>query len=140
VAWDLSSPGFTPLLAGQHQQFSIGGQHFPERVLELVAGLDLLAHMLDPLARDAFDAPLAARHEGEGPGGVAFTFRAVASGLATTGSTEGERAGQQISRESEAPQEVELALPPVGGEGASGVRDHLVAIMLQDKQECKRMF
>jgi hypothetical protein len=28
----------------------------------------------------------------------------------------------------------------VGGEGASGVRDHLVAIMLQDKQECKRMF
>jgi hypothetical protein len=140
VAWALSPAGFTPLLPRQHQQFGVGGQHFSERVLELVTGLDTPAYFLDPLFRDAFHTSLAAGHERQGPGRMALPLGTVTGRFATPSGTEGQGTRQQILGEGKTPQESELPLPPTRGKGAFGVAGHLEAIMLQEQQKNKRMF
>ena len=66
----------------------MGGQHFPDGVLELLPRLDPAPDVLHPIFGDVLHALLPFDHEGEQPDGVAVTLGAEASGLAATQVTE----------------------------------------------------
>ena len=72
------------LLTPQCQELSIGGEDLRHRLPELPSGLDALPDGLNPFIGDTFDPFLALNHEGERPHRMAFTARAMTSGLATT--------------------------------------------------------
>jgi len=124
-------------LAPEHEQLGVGGVNFPEGVLKLVPGLDAPLDLLDPPGGDALDPLLAAAHEGKEPDGVAWLLSAVASGLAAAPVGERKGARQEILREVESADELELALAEAGGPGASGLRLHLYGAIHTDNQECE---
>ncbi len=108
------------LLAPEHEQLGVGGEHRAQRLLGLAAGLDAPLHFLDPLGRVTFDAVFAPGHEGRKPEGVALALSAVAGGFAAAAVGEGQRAGQQILGQVEAADESELVLAEACGLGTKG--------------------
>jgi hypothetical protein len=128
------------LLAPEHEQLGVGGENFPEGVLKLAPGLDAPLDLLDPRGGDALDPLLAVAHEGKEPDGVAWFLSAVASGLAAAPVGERKGARQEILREVEPADELELALAEAGGLGASGFGLHLYGIIHSENQECKHLF
>jgi hypothetical protein len=117
------------LFAPQHQQLSIGGEDLAHSVLKLAAGVDTPPDIVHPLVGNPFDATLTLRHEGEKPDGMTFTRRTMASWLAATAVSEGQRAGQQILGQGELAEASELALTEAGGFWAFRSDIHLNAIM-----------
>jgi len=114
------------LLASQHQQLGVGGQHFPRRVLEFAPGFHAAADVLDPVLGDVLDMLLSPHHEGERPDGMAWALGAVAGGLAAAEMRQGERAGKQIMRKMETTHEFKLTLPESRGPSTSGFDFHLM--------------
>ena len=100
-------------------QYQICGARGPVRHVQAVPacaapqyGRPLTGMSVGPLLGDACDAVFAGRHKGQRPSDVAGVLRigAMAGGPATAGMGWGEGAGQQVVRDGEAAQELELAL------------------------------
>jgi len=108
------SPWLALLLAGQHQQLGVGGEHLPHRLLEFAPSFHATTDILDPILGDVLDMLPATHHEGQGPDGMAGAVGTVAVGLAAAEMGKGERAGKQILGKMEPPHEFRLALPESG--------------------------
>ncbi|HUJ81051.1 MAG TPA: hypothetical protein VLW83_04165 [Candidatus Acidoferrales bacterium] len=124
-------------MARQNEQFGVGGEDLPHRILKLMTGLYASPHLVDPFFGETFDAALAVRHKGESPSLMAWALGAVTRGLPATGTADGEGTREHIGGHGDAAEQIELALPPAGGLGAFGVSNHLVVIILQELLKIK---
>jgi hypothetical protein len=132
---------FLALLAGQDQQFGVGRQHFAHDILKFASGGDLPLHLIHPIPGDALDMSLAFHHEGERPSLMTLLVSAMAAGIPAARVTAGEGSGQQIGRDGETAQELELALAEAGGLRASRFFFfHIVVMMLQVMSQCNTLF
>jgi hypothetical protein len=113
VAWGPSSIpflAFLALLPGQHQELRVGRQYLAHGILELTPRLHPAPHVLHPFFGNVLDMLFPPDHKGQGPDGMALALGAMTGGLATAQMTEGERAGEEILRDMETAQQLELAL------------------------------
>ena len=78
---------------------------------------------------------LAFHHEGQGPSLMTLLVSAVASGVPASGVTPSEGPGQQIAWDGEKAEQLKLALPEVCSLRASWFSLHIVAILLQVKEQ-----
>jgi hypothetical protein len=135
------SPAGVLLLARQNEQFGVGGEDLPHRILKLMTGVYASPYFVDPFFRETFDATFALGHKGEGPSLMALALGAVTRGLPATSAADGQGTGEQIGGHGDAAEQIELALSPacgLGALGALGIGGHLVVIILQENDEIKQ--
>ena len=96
--------------------------------------------LLHPIPGDALNTAPAIGHERECPGLMALLVSAMAARIAAAGETPGEGSGQQIGWDGETVEQMKFALTKTCGLGAARFSFHIVAIMLQDKEEMQAFF